>query len=286
MSVTTNSRIFSSRTSNSRILSPTGHAFGQPQVFYQADDGKSAVGGSNENANQSSNPQSFPPQQQQQQQQQSNSSSIAAQVRSAIDEILGAKSGDVNAALETLVRRNHALEQRAEAAEQQRLSQDDSALLAAVKQLELTPEKLSNIISQHSEWGAERARNAKAESLKKAAQVAGLNAELLASLEGALDAEYSVVGEGDNAKALVKVKSGESVVDVPLDEWAGEKWPSLKEVLSASNKPDVVPYGKSAPQSSGRRENVFDRIRAEKREQQKQQEKTSGNWMERAGVAR
>lgn len=227
-------------------------------VFLAPDDGANDPGGDNNNP--PAPPAGNPPA----------GKSVAEQVQEAIAELLGKKGNDPMAAMDTLIRQNHALEQRAKTAEASLPSKADRDLLAAFKALNLKPDEVKQITAEHQQWASERARNAKRDSLKKAAEKEGYNADLLASLEGALDPEYSVIGEGENAKAVVKVKNGETVSDKPLNDWIAEKWPALVDALKVapSNAPRggqkvVTPYPRSAAPNSGKDPSLAERIRAE-----------------------
>lgn len=214
---------------------------------------------------------------------------VAEQVQEAITNLLTKKDNDPMKAMETLVRQNHALELRAKAAESSQISKEDRELLDQFKALNLTVADVTKKLEEHTQWGEERAKNAKLDGLKKAAQAAGYNADLLASLEGALDADYVVSGEGENAKAIVKVKGADGAVsDKPLADFVSEKWPALKDVLSAPASPatpQVAKYGQSAGVQTGKAAtNIYDQIREQKAADKKAQ--TSGHWTERAGVAR
>jgi hypothetical protein len=223
---TTKENQMNSLTSSRFLLSRNPHY----RVFWSADDGAHNPGGDN-----AAPPAVTPPATNPNPQPQNNSGkSVADQVQEAIANLLGKKNNDPMAAMDTLIRENHALRTRAEAAEHSQLSKADRELLANFKALGLSLDDVKRIVGEHKSWGEERAKNAKVESLKKAAQAAGINADLLASLEGALDPEYSVVGEGESAKAMVKITNGDTKTDKALDEWAKEKWPALQETLKAT----------------------------------------------------
>lgn len=210
----------------------------------------------------------------------------------AVERILKSKraDGDAHAALRIAVADAEKQRNRADAAEKSALSKEDRELLDQFKALNLSIADVTKKLEEHTQWGEERARNAKLEGLKKAATAAGLNADVLASLEGALDVEYTVVGEGENAKAIVKVKNGDTLTDKPLADFVNEKWPALKGVLQAGSgtggAPTVAKYGQSAGVRTGQpAKNEFDAIR-ERKAAERKQSAASGNWMEEAGVAR
>lgn len=193
---------------------------------------------------------------------------VAEQVQEAIANLLTKKDNDPMKAMGTLVRQNHALELRAKAAESSQITKEDRELLDQFKALNLTVADVTKKLEEHAQWGEERAKNAKLDGLKKAATAAGYNADLLASLEGALDAEYIVSGEGENAKVIVKVTANDTTTDKALDDFVSEKWPAVKDVLKAGNTggaPQVAKYGPSAGVGSTTppaRDRVQERIEA------------------------
>lgn len=260
-----NSR-FPSHTPSRSLISRDPHC----RVFFSPDDGANNPGGDNSATPPAANPQP--------------GKSVAELVQEEMLRLLGKNNNDPNAAMTTLIKQNHALEQRAINAEQNQLPKAERELLTKFKALNLSIDDVSRIIGEHKQWGEERAKNAKLNGLKAAAEKAGLNAELLASLEGALDAEYSVVGEGDAAKAIVKVKSGDTVTDKALNDWVAEKWPSLAETLKAqpqngSNQQQqrtVTSTHRGAPAGGGQAPNKFQAIRdeAEARKKNKQSDST------------
>lgn len=102
-----------------------------------------------------------------------------------------------------------------------------------------------------------------------------------------MNVEYLVVGDGDKTVATVKYKdaSGAEVVK-PVSDWAKEKWPALESVLFAEAKgqKQVTTYGKSAPANGGKSQNVWDRIRDEKKP--KAEATTEASWQEQVGLRR
>lgn len=192
---------------------------------------------------------------------------IADAVKTALGDLLGKNNGDKDATLTELIKRNHGLERQRDEAKAAALSKEDRAAFEAFKALNLSVDDVKRIVEEHGSWSEERAKEAQVGSLKKAAGAAKLNADLLASLDGARDAEYLTTGEGDKAVATVKYKdaNGAEVVK-PLGDWADEKWPHLKTALrtlgdSQEQPRTVKKFGKSAPAGSGQVTSVIDQIR-------------------------
>lgn len=216
---------------------------------------------------------------------------IADAVKTALGELLGKNNGDKDATLTDLIKKNHGLEIQRDDAKKAALSKEDRATFDAFKALNLSMDDVKRIVAEHGSWSDEKAKDAKVGSLKTAAGVAKINADLLASLDGATGVEYLTTGEGEKAVATVKFKdaSGAEVVKA-LGDWADEKWPHLKAALrtvadSEEQQRTVKKFGKSAPIGGGKAPDVWDKIREEKKA--KVVDASAGpepSWMDRTGV--
>lgn len=194
---------------------------------------------------------------------------IARLVQEALNEHVKNNNGDKDATLFDLTKKLHGVEKQRDDARANSLTKTDRDALTAFKALNLSPDDLKNIVSEHGSWKGERDNNAKSESLKKAAPLAGItNPQVLADLEGAKGVEYLISGEGDKAVATVKYKdaSGAEVVK-PMADWAKEKWPHLESILFAENSQSrkVTTYGKSAPAGGGGKVSLKEQILAEEK---------------------
>ena len=201
-----------------------------------------------------------------------NSETRKAEIESAVEakikQLLGGNNGDERATLADVVKKLHGVEKQRDEARASALSGNDRKAFEAFKALNLSAADVKNIVAEHSSWKTERSNSAKTDALKKAAQVAGLNAELLQSLQGSLDVEYVVTGEGDAATATVKSKDASGAETVrPLEDWAKEKWPALEKALKASGSSikTVTTYGKSAPVGGGGKVSLKEQILAEEK---------------------
>lgn len=190
---------------------------------------------------------------------------IAAAVKQTLTDLLGKNGGDKDATLEYLTKRVHGLEIQREEAKKSALSKEDKAAYDAFKALNLSVDDIKKIVGEYSTWSEERARDSKIGTLKKAAEVAKANGDLLASLEGAMGVEYIITGEGDKAVATVEYKDSTGAEQVkPLADWAKEKWPALETALftiGGASAPKVTRFGKTPPAGSGQKPSVFDEIR-------------------------
>ena len=184
---------------------------------------------------------------------------IDAAVNARIAELTGGNPNNAQAALDQLVRRAHGLEKKIEDLKTRALPDAEKASFEAFKSLNLTPDAIKAIVAEHGQMKAESAQKARISSLETAAAAAGINAELLKSLSGALDVEYLVSGEGESKVATVKTKNGDKEEVKPLLDWIDEKYPALKTVLrtqpgtggGAASAGTVTKYGKSAPAGGG-----------------------------------
>lgn len=182
---------------------------------------------------------------------------IQTAVRDTISDLLGKNGGDKDSTLETLVKRNYSLETQLENARKGGLSKEDRATFDGFKALGVSVEDAKRIIEEHSQWGTERAQSVKSEGLKKAAAAkkTSVDADLLASLGGALDVDYLTKGEGDEAEGFVKVKEGDKEIEKTLLSWINEKWPNLKDRLlrapEGQQSKKVTRLGPTPPANSG-----------------------------------
>ncbi|MCB2129662.1 MAG: hypothetical protein KDE03_11425 [Rhodobacteraceae bacterium] len=83
-----------------------------------------------------------------------------------------------------------------------------------------------------TELGAYR----RADKRAKAARVAKANPDILATLDRD-GIEYDVEGDGDDAKAIIVTKDGETDVRTPFWEFVGATWPALRTALAQDGTP-------------------------------------------------
>ena len=206
-----------------------------------------------------------------------NSDDIPAKVKAAVAELLGKNGGDKDATLEYLTNRAHGLEKQRDEARQNALSKEDRELFDAFKALNLKPADVKRILGEHGTWAKEKADGAKIDGLKKAAGAAGADADLLASLAGALDVEYVTTGEGKSATATVKVQNGDKTESKEFWAWVKERYPSLEARLKAAptRETGVTRYGKSAPLGGGNAPSIAEQIRKEEEDKKKRAGTTS-----------
>ena len=134
---------------------------------------------------------------------------------------------------------------------------DQITKLEAFEALDLSADDLKTVVAEHGSMKAQGEKSSRIDGMKASATLAGVtNLDLLASLEGAMNVDYVVTGEGDAATATVKIKDASGVETVkPTADWVKETWPQLESVLFAdapvTQAKRIVPYGKSAAAGGG-----------------------------------
>lgn len=197
--------------------------------------------------------------------------SVAEQVKKAIADILGAKGNDPMAALDTLIRKNHRLEQRAETAERERDElkgklPDEAAVkakddeLAKWRAVAESPEKATEAIAA----GSEAVKKAEGLELQQTVTAA---AALLKVKPSALSKTYLgdgvpvIEGEGEAAKVLIKTGDTKTAWEdfVKANEVLGDALPAL---TATAAPPTGTPFVR---QTSGPQEKAsFDEAAARK----------------------
>lgn len=174
-----------------------------------------------------------------------NQPSVADAVKNALAEILGAKNGDKDSALETLIRRNHALELRASAAESKAAKKSDLDELEAWRSVAREqgwdkPETAKSKYLQAQQGASEAATLKRESAMRLACEAAGLDFTDFSTRKGVDDVAYSVKSEGEGDKkqnvAYVTItdEAGKTS-ERKLAEWAGEKFPRLAQATGDSS---------------------------------------------------
>lgn len=208
-----------------------------------------------------------------------NQPSVAEQVKSALSEILGAKNGNKDEALETLIKRNYALEQRASAAEAKAAKKSDLDELEAWRTLAKEqswdkPETAKSKYLQAQTEAGEAATLKKQSAMRAACEAAGLDFDDFSTRKGVDELSYEVKteGTGEAAKKVAHISFEESgqTQTRPLLDWASEKFPSLARAQGEAN-PRAQGKGAGGSGTGGRpfvqqgvdggKASVYDRIR-------------------------
>lgn len=277
-----------SRIPLSRSLS---REFGRyPMYFLAPDDGASNAGGDNNqssNSNQSNNSQS--------QNNQSNQPNIADAVKSAIADILGAKGGDKDAALETLIKRNHKLETALETARSSGISEADKATLAAAQStLQAFGVKSFDELKARIESGdaaiGERDGMKREGAMRVAVEAAGIDYADFSTRKGVDDWAYEVKDENRDGKTIkvpyVTIEVDGKSVTKPLSEHAQSTFPTLARAGAQSNgNGQSTSGGRFAKQGvAGTQATVWDSIREAKTARQESVTKPAA-WTQQLGLS-
>lgn len=167
---------------------------------------------------------------------------VQQQIDRAIADVV-ARTGSETAALTTLIKQNHALETRAKAAEDKvgQVPSEVTNELAEYRALG-KPAELKTRLENETTLVQGAAERAKKDSLVAACKHAGIDADSLQLLAGALDAEYSVKTEKQDGKdvpvgyAKFKDENG-AEVEKPVGEFIAAKYPTMADKLKAVQSP-------------------------------------------------
>ncbi len=222
--------------------------------------------------------------------------SVAEQVKKALSEILGAKNGDPMAALDTLIRKNHKLEVRAEDAEKalknlKATVPDEKTLLELGKWRELgeSPDKVKTALDSGTAATQEAAKFKRSAALT----ASGIDPEKFNALAGAdkwTFGERNETKDGKTVKVAVATILGADGKEVtkPVAELVGEQFPQFADALKitqgAATTKTVTPFGTGPGIGSGATSStVWDRIREEKKRPEGGEGKPKP-WTEQLGL--
>ena len=135
----------------------------------------------------------------------------------------------------------------------------------------ITPEELKTRLESGDTALKENTERTKKDAFKKATSAAKtrVDGDLLASLVGALDVDYSTEGEGEEEIGYVTYKNGDKTEKKTVTEWVGITYPQLKDRLitsSGNQGQTVLPRHKGVPKGGGKQPSLAERIQEEEKQ--------------------